>query len=113
MTAFSGIPLEVVFVISIIDGFWGKFLHISPQLVPGRYGPLEHFLQTPSWHRCHHAKNLRYMDTNYNSITLFWDWIFGTLQPLRDDEPAEYGKTRGVDSKSWVEVQFGEFKALW
>ena len=53
------------------------------------------------------------MDTNYNSITLFWDWVMGTLQPLRDDEPAEYGITRPVDSESWLEVQFGEFRALW
>ena len=47
MTAFSGVPVEVIFVVSIIDGFWGKFLHISPKLVPGRYGPLEYFMQTP------------------------------------------------------------------
>lgn len=113
MTAFSGIPVEVVMVISIVDGFWGKFLHISPKLVPGRYGPLETFLQTPSYHRCHHGKNLLYMDTNYNSITLFWDWAFGTLQRLEDSEPAQYGITREVDSESWLDVQFSEMIALW
>ncbi len=113
MTALCGVPVEIVFVISIVDGFWGKFLHISPKLIPGRYGPLEHVLQTPSWHRCHHAKNLTYMDTNYNSITLFWDWVFGTLQPLRDSEPAEFGITREVNSESWMDVQLGEFRSLW
>lgn len=113
MTAFSGVPVEVIFVISLIDGFWGKFLHISPKLVPGKYGPLESFMQTPAYHRGHHAKNLLYMDTNYTSITLFWDWLLGTLQPLRDVEPVEYGITRVVDSESWFDVQFGEFQSLW
>ncbi|MFT4518496.1 MAG: sterol desaturase/sphingolipid hydroxylase (fatty acid hydroxylase superfamily) [Halioglobus sp.] len=113
MTAFCGVPVEIVFVISLIDGFWGKFLHISPKLIPGRYGPFEYFLQTPSYHRGHHAKNLVYMDTNYNSLTLFWDWVLGTLQPLQDSQPAEYGITREVDSESWFDVQLGETKALW
>ncbi|MEP5566690.1 MAG: sterol desaturase family protein [Halioglobus sp.] len=113
MTAFCGVPVGVVAVISIIDGFWGKFLHISPKMVPGKYGPLEYVLQTPTYHRGHHAKNLLYMDTNYTSITLFWDWVFGTLQPLQDSEEVEYGITRQVNSESWIDVQFGEFSALW
>lgn len=113
MTALCGVPVEVIVVISIIDGFWGKFLHVSPKLIPGRYGPLEYFLQTPSWHRVHHAKNVLYMDTNYTSITLFWDWLFRTLQPLRDSEPVIYGISRPVDSTSWRDVQCGEFSALW
>ncbi|GAB5453523.1 MAG: sterol desaturase family protein [Halioglobus sp.] len=113
MTALMGVPVEVIFVISLVDGFWGKFLHISEKMVPWKYGPREYFMQTPAYHRCHHAKNLLYMDTNYNSITLFWDWLFGTLQPLRDAERVEYGITREVDSESWRDVQFSEFRALW
>lgn len=113
MTALMGVPVEMVVVLSIIDGFWGKFLHISPKLVPGRYGPLEYVFQTPSWHRVHHAKNLLYMDTNYTSLTLFWDWLFGTLQPLRDEEKVDYGITREVNSESWRDVQLSEFAALW
>ena len=113
MTAICGVPVEVVFFISLVDGVWGKFLHVSPKLVPGKYGPLEYVLQTPSWHRVHHAKNVRYMDTNYTSITLFWDWLFGTLEPLRDDEPVIYGITREVNTRSWMDVQFSEFRSLW
>lgn len=33
------------------------------------------------------------MDTDYTSITLFWDWLFGTLQPLIDEEPVEHSIT--------------------
>jgi len=113
MPAICGVPLEVIFVISVFDGFWGKFLHISPKLVTGTYGPLERFMQTPRYHRVHHAKNVLYMDTNYTSITLFWDWALGTLQPLRDNVPADYGVTREVDSQSWWDVQTSEAVALW
>ena len=74
---------------------------------------MENFLQTPSYHRVHHAQNTHYIDTNYNSITLFWDWVFGTLQPLKDEEPVDYGITRDVDVESWRDVQFGEVKLLW
>ncbi|MFK7975740.1 MAG: sterol desaturase family protein, partial [Halioglobus sp.] len=108
-----GVPLEVIFFISLLDGFWGKFLHVSPKLMTRDYGILERFMQTPRYHQVHHAKNLRYMDTNYTSITLFWDWVMGTLQPLRDDDPATYGITREVNSESWWDVQTGEVRALW
>ena len=52
------------------------------------------------------------MDTNYNSITLLWDWVFGTLQPLRDDEPVRYGITREVDTGSFWDVHVREFILL-
>ncbi|MEM1112954.1 MAG: sterol desaturase family protein [Pseudomonadota bacterium] len=113
MTALCGVPVEMVVVISMIDGVWGKFLHISPKMVPWRYGPLEYVLQTPRWHRVHHAKNVLYMDTNYTSITLFWDWLLGTLQPMNDTVAVDYGITREVNPESWWDVQFGEFRSLW
>ena len=111
--ALCGVPVEMIMVIAVIDVVWGNFLHISPHLVDKRLGVLEHCLQTPRYHRVHHAQNPRYMDTNYNSITLFWDWALGTLQPLRDDEPVSYGITREVNTQSWWDVQFGEFYLLW
>lgn len=114
MPALFGLPVEMIIVISAIDQCWGSFLHISADVVKrGRYGVLEHFMQTPSYHRAHHAKNLRYMDTNYNSITLFWDIVFGTRQPLLDEEPVDYGITRAANTESLIDVQFGEFSALW
>lgn len=113
MPVVSGVPLEMVIVIGAIDIVYGSLLHISPRVVRKRYGPLEYFLQTPSYHRAHHARNPRYMDTNYNSMTLFWDWALGTLQPLRNEEPVVYGITRDVDVESWRDVQFGEMRLLW
>jgi sterol desaturase/sphingolipid hydroxylase (fatty acid hydroxylase superfamily) len=113
MPALMGVDPIICVVINVVDGIWGSFLHVSDQIVRnGRYGVLERVLQTPSHHRVHHAKNVRYLDRNYNSITLFWDWVFGTLEPLRADEPPEFGITREVDTGSFWDAHFGEFKLL-
>lgn len=113
MPALCGVPVEMIAVIAVIDVIWGSFLHISGDVVKFRYGPLEYFLQTPSYHRAHHGKNARYMDTNYNSITLFWDYVMGTRVVLDDNEPVDYGITRDVNTMSFWDVQFGDFKGLW
>lgn len=114
LPAIMGVDPLVCLAINVVDGLWGSFLHISDDLVRrGRYGVFGRFLQTPAHHRVHHAKNVRYLDRNYCSITLFWDWALGTLEPLRDEEPADYGITRDVDTASFWDVHFGEFRLLW
>lgn len=110
--ALLGVNPIIIVVIGAVDAIWGNLLHINEQIVPGRYGFLEKFLQTPSYHRVHHAQNIRYMDTNYNSMTLFWDWILGTLQPLEENEKVRYGITREVNTDSFWDVQFGEYALL-
>ena len=67
---------------------------------------------TPSYHRVHHARNPLYMDTNFCSLLPFWDWMFGTLQPLRDEVKIEYGITRECDVTSFVDFYFGELLLL-
>lgn len=111
--ALLGVDPVFIAVFSFIDVMWGNFLHVSDKVVTRRLGFLERFVQTPSYHRVHHAQNVRYMDTNYNSITLFGDWLMGTLQPLEDDEPVRYGITREVNTSSFWDVHFGEFRLLW
>ncbi|MDG2448926.1 MAG: sterol desaturase family protein, partial [Saprospiraceae bacterium] len=113
MPSLLGVHPVIVLSIAVIDIIWGNLLHINEKVVPsGRYGLLEKILQTPSHHRVHHAQNVMYLDTNYNSMTLFWDWVLGTLQPLREDEKVKYGITRNVKSDNFWDVQFGEFVLL-
>ena len=107
-----GVNPIIVLSISLVDIVWGNLLHINDSVLSKQYGFLEKILQTPSCHRVHHAQNVKYMDTNYNSITLFWDWALGTLQPLDKEEKVVYGITRDVDSSSFLDVQFGEFVLL-
>ena len=111
--ALLGVDPLLIGILSALDAAWGNMLHISDHVVPRRYGILERFLQTPSYHRVHHAQNIRYMDTNYTSITLLWDWLLGTLEPLDAAEPVEFGITRDVNTASFLDVHFGEFVLLW
>lgn len=111
--ALLGVDPAFIAVISFVDVVWGNCLHVSDKVVTRRLGILEKFMQTPRYHRVHHARNVRYMDTNYNSITLFGDWLMGTLQPLDDSEPVMYGITREVNTSSFLDVHFGEFRLLW
>lgn len=111
--ALLGVHPAVIAVLTFIDVVWGNTLHVSDKVVKRRWGVLERFMQTPSYHRVHHARNIRYMDTNYNSITLLGDWLMGTLQPLDDAEPVQFGITRDVNTASFWDVHFGEFVLLW
>ncbi len=111
--AILGVHPAVIAVMAFVDALWGNTLHVSDKVFRRRWGILEKFLQTPSYHRAHHAQNVRYLDTNYNSITLLGDWIMGTLQKLEDREPAEFGITRDVNTASFLDVHFGEFVLLW
>lgn len=113
LPAIFGVEPVVLVCLNVLDMVWGSFLHVSPEFVrEGRYGLIRRFMQTPAHHRVHHGKNPRYIDRNYNSITLFWDWVFGTLEPLDDAESVEFGITRPVQAGSYWDVHFGEFVAL-
>ena len=52
------------------------------------------------------------MDTNFCTFLPFWDWVFGTLQPLRDEVKIEYGITREMDTTNFIDFYFGEFILL-
>jgi hypothetical protein len=52
------------------------------------------------------------MDMNFNSITLFWDWVFGTKIEIDEQDPVDFGITRDVDTGSFIDVHFGEFFRL-
>jgi sterol desaturase/sphingolipid hydroxylase (fatty acid hydroxylase superfamily) len=110
--ALLGVDPVIIIVINMVDAIWGSMIHISDYVVKGRLGFLERFMQTPAYHRAHHARNILYLDMNYCSITLLWDWLLGTLQPLDDHQPPAYGIMRAVDTTSFWDTHFGEFGLL-
>jgi sterol desaturase/sphingolipid hydroxylase (fatty acid hydroxylase superfamily) len=111
--ALFGVDPRIIIVCNIVDSIWGSMIHISDHVIKKHLGFLEYVLQTPNYHRAHHAQNVLYMDMNYCSITLFWDWVFKTLQPLKKEDPVRYGITREVNTASFFDVHFGEFVLLW
>lgn len=85
-------PLWFVAVLSLnlLYQFW---IHTRTL---GRLGPLEWVLNTPSHHRVHHGRNLKYLDKNYAGMLIIWDRMFGTFQP-EEEEPV-YGITKPIES---------------
>lgn len=67
-------------------------------------GPLETLLNTPSHHRVHHGRNLKYMDKNHAGVFIIWDKWFGTFVP--EEETPTYGITTPLKSYNpfWATV---------
>lgn len=97
--ALTGVPVAVFLLVGVTQlfyQFWPHTRHI------GRMGILDHWVQTPSNHRVHHAQNTIYLDKNYVGIFLIWDRLFGTFQEELESELPIYG-IRG-QLKSWNPV---------
>ena len=75
-----------------------------------RLGPLEEVLNTPSHHRVHHGKNVRYLDKNHGGILIVWDRLFGTF--AREQEPVVYGLTTDLQTYHPVRIAFHELAAI-
>ena len=60
----------------------------------------------------HHARNPRYLDSNYAGILIIWDRLFGTFVPERDDEPCRYGVVHNVGDFNIFRVAFHEWMAI-
>lgn len=108
-----GVQPAMLIVIMAIEVSWGTFIHAGERsLKKGRLWFLHHLIITPSHHRVHHAKNPLYIDTNFCTFLPFWDWLFGTLQPQRDEVKLQYGITRKMDTGNFMDFYFGEIFLL-
>ncbi|MBX9792154.1 MAG: sterol desaturase family protein [Pirellulales bacterium] len=85
--------------INLLYQFW---IHTR---VIGKLGPLEWVFNTPSHHRVHHGRNLKYLDKNYAGMFIIWDRLFGTFQA--EEEEVVYGITKPLASWNplWANVQ--------
>ncbi len=99
-------PLVIVTThsLNLIYQFW-----IHTELI-GRLGPLEWVLNTPSHHRVHHGRNVRYLDRNHGGILIVWDRLFGTFQ--EEDERVDFGLTKNLDSYNPFWIAFHEWVAM-
>lgn len=89
--AILGIPPEVFFAcygINLIYQFW-----IHTRFIPKLTGPLgrafEWFMNTPSHHRVHHARQMKYLDKNYAGTFIIWDRMFNSF--IEEQEEPRYG----------------------
>jgi sterol desaturase/sphingolipid hydroxylase (fatty acid hydroxylase superfamily) len=89
---------------SLLYQFW---LHTE---AIDRLGPLEWFMNTPSHHRVHHGKNVRYLDKNHAGVFIIWDRLFGTF--AKEQERVVYGLTKDIDTFNPLRIGFHEFAAI-
>ncbi len=113
LTLFGINPVMFV-TIMFISTTWGTFAHISERaLKNGKLGILQYLIITPAHHRVHHAKHPLYIDRNFATAVPLWDWIFGTLQPFKEDIRADYGISRELDVTNFFDLYFGEIVLLY
>ena len=78
--------------INTVYQFW-----IHTKLVKKLPRWIEYVLNTPSHHRVHHGRNLKYLDKNHAGMFILWDRLFGTFQ--EEEEEPVYGVT--IPFNSW------------
>jgi sterol desaturase/sphingolipid hydroxylase (fatty acid hydroxylase superfamily) len=71
---------------------------------------IEAWLNTPSHHRVHHARNAAYCDRNFGGALIVWDRLFGTFTAERD--APLYGINRPVRSVNPLWIQVHEYVAI-
>ncbi len=104
LLGFDPAMILVVQSVSLLYQFW-----IHTEAIEN-LGFLEGFLNTPSHHRVHHAKNARYLDRNHGGFFIVWDRWFGTFE--RETEKPEYGLTKDIDSYRVLDIALHEWRSL-
>ncbi|MDZ7869953.1 MAG: sterol desaturase family protein [Rheinheimera sp.] len=101
-------PKLVLAVVAINLGFqffvhtrWGK-----------HWGWLGYVLNTPAWHRVHHACNDVYIDKNFAGVLVIWDRLFGSFEPEHDAIPCRFGITEDFESVNPLTITFHEWHRM-
>ena len=105
-----GFPPAMVAIqkgISLVYQFW-----IHTEAVGRLPRWVEAVFNTPSHHRVHHARNPRYLDSNYAGVLIVWDRLFGTFQAELDEEQCRYGVVKNLATFNPIRVAFHEWAAI-
>lgn len=103
-----GVPLPVAAAVTSFNLVFALFSHTDSV---GRLGVLDRWVVTPSAHRVHHGRNPTYIDTNFGTVLLVWDHLFGTFQS--EVEPVDFPVAGGFDSSSAWRVALGHYPRYW
>lgn len=74
--AMMGFPDWAIVANALVRHYYGYFIHAD---LPWTYGPLSGIFVTPTMHRWHHAREIRYAGTNFATVFSVFDRVFGTL----------------------------------
>jgi sterol desaturase/sphingolipid hydroxylase (fatty acid hydroxylase superfamily) len=101
-------PIDIL-LIYILSQTYGTLAHTR---IIKKLGFLEYFLITPSHHRVHHAKNVKYLDKNFGMTIIIWDKLFGTFQKEDETVPIEYGVRKTSPYTSFLDVVTNEIRQI-
>ena len=97
-----GAPTLAVFIAVELNHASQLWCHTE---VIGRLSWLDRFLNTPSNHRVHHARDRAYADSNYGATFMIWDKLLGTYRP-EPREPFPLGWTAPYAGTNPLVIQF-------
>ncbi|MGN6231023.1 MAG: sterol desaturase family protein [Trinickia sp.] len=107
--ALLGFPPQQIVAIVLINLAFQFFVHTQ---AVGRLGWLEYVINTPSIHRCHHARNPRYIDRNYAGVLVVWDRLFGTYVPEDELDAPQYGIVEPLGTDNPLTATFHEWGSM-
>lgn len=107
--AFVGFPPLAIGSMLSAGLLYQFFLHTA---LPIRLGFLEWVLNTPGHHRVHHASNDTCLDSNYGSVLIVFDRLFGTFAAPPRDEPLRFGLKGRQAGRNPVSIALGEWALL-
>ena len=80
------------------------------RVVPKLPAFIDAWMNTPSHHRVHHARNEQYLDKNYGGFLIIWDKLFGSFEP--EGEACSYGVTSPPNTWDPTFINFQVWKQL-
>ncbi|GLU33152.1 hypothetical protein Busp01_29940 [Trinickia caryophylli] len=107
--AVLGFPPQQIVAIVLVNLAFQFFVHTQ---AIGRLGWLEYLLNTPSTHRCHHARNPRYLDRNYAGVLVVWDRLFGSYVAEDPADPPQYGIVERFSTHNPLRATFHEWASM-
>jgi len=108
--ALLGFPPSMIAIeksISLVYQFW-----IHTEAIKRLPAPIEAVFNTPSHHRVHHARNPRYLDSNYAGVLIIWDRLFATFAAEDTGEPPRYGIVKNLGDFNLLRAVFHEWAAM-
>ena len=99
---FIGFHPNLVLFAASLNLFYQFFIHTEAIDKCPKW--FEAVMNTPSHHRVHHGRNLRYLDANYAGTLIIWDKLFGSFVPELEKEKVDYGLVKNVNTFNPVKI---------
>lgn len=73
------VPMVALVSYSALLGLHSAFTHMNHELSAPADRILKWFFITPNFHRIHHSRDIHAGNSNFGSVFVFWDYLFGTV----------------------------------